>query len=322
MIRSFALSLAVLCGCIVPALAADPSPTFTSAAEAGPDFAIQGEYTGKVDNESWGAQVIALGKGKFDVVGYKGGLPGDGWKRGDEMKKGTGDLADGKVALEGSDWSGTIKDGTLTVNDGANDIGTLQKVERKSPTIGAKAPEGALVLFDGSNADAWQNGKLVDEKYLAASNVSTKEKFGDYTMHIEFRTPFMPEARGQGRGNSGVYIQGRYECQVLDSFGLDGKDNECGGIYQIASPAVNMCFPPLSWQTYDMDFKAAKYDADGKKVENARVTIKHNGVVIHDDLELPKGTPGKDPEGKDPNPIFLQNHGNPVVFQNIWIIKK
>jgi hypothetical protein len=83
-----------------------------------------------------------------------------------------------------------------------------------------------------------------------------------------------------------------------------------------------MCFPPLSWQTYDIDFTAARYDDDGKKVKNARVTIKHNGVVIHDDLELPHGTPGKNPEGPGPDGIYLQGHGNPVVFRNIWVVEK
>jgi hypothetical protein len=141
-------------------------------------------------------------------------------------------------------------------------------------------------------------------------------------LHIEFRTPFMPAARGQGRGNSGVYIQGRYECQVLDSFGLEGEDNECGGIYSISKPAVNMCFPPLSWQTYDIDFVAARYDGQGNKTKNARVTIKHNGVVIHKDLELTHGTPGRHPEGPEPESIFLQDHGNPVVFRNIWVVNE
>ena len=141
-------------------------------------------------------------------------------------------------------------------------------------------------------------------------------------MHIEFRTPFMPKSRGQARGNSGVYLQGRYECQVLDSFGLDGADNECGGIYSINKPVVNACLPPLAWQTYDIDFKAAKYGADGKKTTNARVTIKHNGIVIHDDQELTHGTPGHVPEGAEPYGLYLQDHGNPVAFRNIWVVDK
>jgi hypothetical protein len=140
-------------------------------------------------------------------------------------------------------------------------------------------------------------------------------------LHIEFRTPFKPAGRGQDRGNSGVYVQGRYECQVLDSFGLEGENNECGGIYSIARPKVNACFPPLSWQTYDIDFTAAQYEGD-KKIKNARVTIRHNGIVIHDNLELPKGTPGKNPEGPGPDVIYLQGHGNPVAYRNIWVVKK
>lgn len=98
----------------------------------------------------------------------------------------------------------------------------------------------------------------------------------------------MPTARGQGRANSGVYLQNRYEVQVLDSFGLEGESQECGGLYTLAMPAVNMCLPPLAWQTYDIDLTAARYNDKKEKTQNARVTVKHNGLTIHDDYELPR----------------------------------
>ncbi|HTN74303.1 MAG TPA: DUF1080 domain-containing protein, partial [Pirellulaceae bacterium] len=302
------------------------SETFTDAEKAGVDYTLQGEYAGQLKGENgdekWGAQVIALGGGKFHAIGYKGGLPGDGWKREDEKHESDGELKDGAVVFKKEDQLATLKDGAISVKVGDKELGTLKKVERKSPTLGAKPPEGALVLFDGSNVDQWNNGQMTEDKLLKATNVETKEKFNDHTLHIEFRTPFMPVARGQGRGNSGVYMQSRYELQVLDSFGLDGADNECGGIYSINKPLVNACLPPLAWQTYDIEFKAAKYDAAGKKTENGRATIKHNGIVIHDNLELKHGTPGRHNEGPTPDAIFLQDHGNPVVYRNIWIIKQ
>jgi 3-keto-disaccharide hydrolase len=302
-------------------LAADQNPAFTNVKEAGPDFAVQGEYLGAAGDHTWGVQVVALGDGKFDIVGFRGGLPGEGWRRGDATRPGKGKLKDCVVLVVGDGWSATIKDNVMTVMHGDNKF-ELKKVERKSPTLGAKPPQGAIVLFDGSSPDNFENGQIVEGNLLGASSCVSKHKFGDHTLHIEFRTPFMPKSRGQARGNSGVYVHGRYEVQVLDSFGLEGKNNECGGIYSISEPAVNMCFPPLSWQTYDMDFKAARYDDSGKKTENARVTIKHNGVVIHDNLELTKGTPGYKPEGSEKLGLFLQNHGNPVAFRNIWAVEK
>ena len=307
-------------------IAADDTDTFVTVESAPDDYQFQGEYVGQAGEElvRYGAQVIALGNDKFRLVGYVGGLPGDGW-----------DPASNKIEVEGSRSGDTVvfksdiftvtvdKSGVMTPvsNDDGVNRGELNKVVRQSPTLGMQPPAGAVVLFDGSAADAFKNGKIVQDNLLLA-DCESKEKFGDHVMHLEFRTPFKPLGRGQGRGNSGVYVQGRYEIQVLDSFGLSGENNECGGIYQIGKPVVNMCFPPLQWQTYDIEFTAAKYDSEGKKTENARVTVKHNGVVVQDNLELPRQTPGKYQEENSPGPLYLQGHGNPVVYKNIWVIKK
>ncbi len=301
-------------------------PAYTDPDQAGVDYQIQGEYAGEIGingrTEKWGGQVIALGDGKFDLVGYRGGLPGAGWSRGDDTTSFSGQLNDaGGATFPTEDGTVEVASGALRLIMNGQAVATLKKVERTSPTMGEKPPAGAIVLFDGSSTDAWENGRLDEGKFLGATNAVSKEKLGSHRLHVEFRTPFMPEDRGQSRGNSGVYMQGRYELQVLDSFGLDGKNNECGGIYTIAQPAVNMCLPPLAWQTYDIDFTEAQWEGD-KKVKNARVTIRQNGVVIHDDLELPNGTPGFKPEVAGPESLMLQNHGDPVVFRNIWVVKK
>ncbi|MEZ6119078.1 MAG: DUF1080 domain-containing protein [Pirellulaceae bacterium] len=320
---SLTLSVVMLLG--LQLLADDGNPAYTSVKEAGADYAIQGEYEGVVeaDGNRWGAQIIALGDGEFEVVGFLGGLPGAGWERGDEINRATGKMKGDVAVFDAGDFLLKAGNGVLKVVTPDDEVlGKLEKVERTSPTLGAKPPAGAVVLFDGSSVEGWENGKLTEAKLLAANGTSTKEKFGDHHMHIEFRTPFKPKSRGQARGNSGVYVTSRYEVQVLDSFGLEGADNECGGIYSINRPIVNMCLPPLTWQTYDIDFTAAEYDGDGKKTKNARITVRHNGVVIHDDQELAHGTPGRFEEAAGPEALFLQDHGNPVVFRNIWAVKK
>ena len=187
------------------------------------------------------------------------------------------------------------------------------------PAEGAKPPDDALVLFDGTGVDQWEGGKIV-EGDLLAQGATTKKKFRDFKLHVEFRLPFKPHARGQERGNSGVYLQRRYEIQVLDSFGLAGGKNECGAVYEQTPPAVNMCYPPLSWQTYDIDFRAARYDAEGKKTENAVVTVVQNGVKVQDKREIPSKTGYGDKEADTPGPINLQNHGNPVYYRNVWVV--
>jgi hypothetical protein len=155
------------------------------------------------------------------------------------------------------------------------------------------------------------------------TGATSKHKFQDAQVHLEFRTPFQPNAREQGRGNSGVYMHGRYEVQMLDSFGLEGRHNECGGIYSTKDPELNMCLPPLTWQTYDIDFTAAKFDDAGAKTANARMTVRHNGVVIHDDVECDHATTASIlPEGPEPGPLYLQDHGNPVRYRNVWIVER
>ncbi|MBX3439092.1 MAG: DUF1080 domain-containing protein [Planctomycetaceae bacterium] len=313
----------------VQAFAADPNaPTFTDPEQAGIDYEIQGEYVGHMPTSEGdieiGVQIIALGDGKFRSVGLIGGLPGAGWRRGSEVRVFDGERVDNvaKFTVNDGDHRVEVDGKTLKVFVGNSVVAEFKKTNRQSPTLGAKPPAGAIVLFDGSSVEGWENGQLIEGDLLGATNCATKEKFGDHTLHVEFRTPFMPNSRGQARGNSGVYVQSRYEVQVLDSFGLEGKSNECGGIYSVSEPSTNMCLPPLAWQTYDIDFTAARYDDQGKKTKNGRITVKHNGVVIHNNVELTQGTPGRHPEGPESDALFLQDHGNPVAFRNIWIAPK
>ncbi len=286
------------------------------------------------------AQVIALGKGQ-----YRAKFLDQFNERVPAIAELEGQLKEGKVIFSGpgkyEDFGFTLQ----TVLEGRKFAGTFQgqdfsgslakeKVVRLSPTLCARPPAGAVVLFNGDNLNEWKYSenkpgpvqwKLADgamEVVPGTGSIITKKEFSDVKLHLEFRTPFMPDARGQGRGNSGVYLQGRYEVQVLDSYGLEGRDNECGGIYSVAQPQVNMCAPPMQWQTYDITFSTARFDSRGKKVKDAEMTVVHNGVKIHEKAKVSKATtaaPGGDitPRGG----IYLQDHGNRVQYRNIWVVE-
>jgi len=246
----------------------------------------------------------------------------------------------GGVLIKTLLWEGTAKGDQLSGKFAGKETGTfsLKRVPFKpSPTLGKTAPKGATVLFDGTNLNAWEvrrapddtiQWKRTDEGSLEVvsmrdgkknkQDLTTKEKFGDYSLHLEFKLPHKPTATGQGRSNSGIFHMGIYETQILDSFGLYGHDNECGGIYKIREPDSNAGYPGGLWQTYDIEVQAPRFDAKGRKTESARMTVRLNGVLVHDDVEVSKPTGG----GKEPitGPIILQDHGNPVQFRNIWII--
>ncbi len=229
----------------------------------------------------------------------------------------------------------------------------MKKTVRLYSKLNDKPPKGARVLLDGKNLDEWKmyikkkkpkkkKKKSSSKKEPAKVNMDkwsliegnameiktgtgwllSKREFSSFKLHMEFRTPFKPTAFGQKRGNSGVYLLGLYEVQILDSYGLEGMGNECGGIYKVSRPQKNMCAPPLQWQTYDITYHPAEIDKDGNKKKNVRITVVHNGVTIHDDLDIPGPTGGaSSKEEKQSGGIMIQNHGNPVQFRNIWVVE-
>jgi hypothetical protein len=300
------------------------------------DFGIQGDYVGPLfvgaDQKKHGVQIVAVGDGKFKAKLYVGGLPNEGWD-GKKPEEFDGVLDGDFGTFKFSMGTGTVKNAAMTVeNADVVILGTLVREERKSRTEGMKRPKGADLLLDGSDPllteeslANWTSVKEGEdpqfEDTTLIAGVNSKAVFQDCIVHIEFMLPFVPKATGQGRANSGVYLQGRYEVQVLDSFGLEGKDNECGGIYEIKAPTVNMCYPPLQWQTYDIKFTAAKFDAAGKKTANAKMTVFHNGVKIHDNVEVPRATrAAPNAEGPEAGFLHLQDHGSPVRYRNIWVL--
>jgi hypothetical protein len=201
-------------------------------------------------------------------------------------------------------------------------------------TMGAPCPKDGIVLLgkDG-NLSEWQpernpTGKIgwpFEDGAVTiapkAGNIMTKKAFRDFRLHLEFMID-KPET-GRSSGNSGVYIQRRYEIQILNSFGKNPPGpGDCGAVYRTKAPDVNASRPAGEWQTFDIVFRAPRWDASGKKTENARITVRHNGRLIHNDVEIPNKTGAGKPEGPADGPILLQAHGSPVKFRNLWIVPK
>ena len=226
------------------------------------------------------------------------------------------------------------------VHDGKPDVDQIERIwhdyaQPPEVKVECKRPKGAVVLFDGEDFSQWQKlgggeigWKVTDDGAVhivpKSGSIVTNRAFKDFMLHAEFKTPQMPPGvKGQGRGNSGVYIQRRYEVQILDSYGLEPEYNGCGSIYRFKAPDRNACKKPGEWQTYDILFRAARFVGEGDdavKVQNARITVFHNGVLIHDDVDVPNKTGAGQQEGPAAGPILLQDHGNEVSFRNLWIV--
>ena len=223
-------------------------------------------------------------------------------------------------------------------SDPFGDISKLLKVAKPEDTADvAKTPppKDAVFLFGAKGLDNWISVNSKDpaawkvleggivEVASPTADIITRQTFdGYFRLHLEFRVPYQPEAKGQRRGNSGVYLQGRYEIQILDSYGQENRQkDDCGAIYSIAAPRVNACKAPTIWQSYDIDFRSPACE-NGKKTAPARATVFHNGVKIHDDVEITidNSLRGLGGDPCTPGPILLQENGCPVQYRNIWLL--
>jgi hypothetical protein len=196
------------------------------------------------------------------------------------------------------------------------------------PGSATAPPSDAVVLFDGTSMSKWVGGDAweVKDGYAISrkTSIKTKEPFGDCQIHVEFATPAEVKGKGQGRGNSGVYIMDRYEIQILDSY--DNKtyfDGQCASVYKQTPPMVNASRKPGEWQTYDILWEAPRFLGEGTVQRPAFVTVLHNGVVVQNHTEVlgttSYFTPPKYEKHPERAPIQLQFHGNPVRFRNIWV---
>ena len=304
-------------------------------------YALQGEYLGNYGaalspQSPWGAQIVALDRAtKFRIGFSKGGLPGDGWDKTSQKVAFASAIGD-KVVFSTEGMTLTVE-GTgdsLVVSDNLGGSGILRKVHRVSATASLKPPAGAVVLFNGTGIQEWKDGKVSLDNQLIAG-ATTLKTFQDFNLHLEFLIPYSTaNVLYPDRGNSGVYIQGRFELQIYDSFGWQAPfdtatygttysidpPRSCGALYQISAPKVNVTYPPGSWQTYDISFVAARFDGTGKLTSAAQATVYQNGVLTQDKVSLTAVTPAAMlPMNSVPGPISLQYHVSDVLYRNIWI---
>ena len=317
----------------------EPIPPFMGDWEGGWVDAPQKDGNAR-NNPGLVARVIGLGNNRYEIQ-----ILEEFDKRADFKVKTEAVWKNGKMTFDQNGFSGKITNDSFTGKKAGVAFDTpfsLKRVHRTSPTMGKKAPENAVVLFDGSDLDAWERQGGGDPTWLTkdgyfevlpkkdnnnvGGSINTRQSFGDVKVHLEFRLPYEPEHRGQKRANSGFFLPGGYEVQILDSYGLDGMWNECGALYKQSPPRVNMCWAPGVWQTFDVEFKRLRRDSEGNKVDHAEFTVWHNGVKIHNSFQI-KGATSNTQKGRELGEsgknggLSLQDHSNKIQFRNIWVVE-
>ena len=295
--------------------------------------AFMGEYEGTFypDNKftmKATADVVAEGDGNYRIViDANSNDPAQEGAHIEIYGKKSGSEVTISSRAGGYEWKGEIKDGKLNVRGHYGLHFELKKIESKSPRAGAKPPPNAVILLPYKAGVKPDMSGWTNTQWAALDNGSmqivpgkgsnkTNQQFSDIKqLHVEFKLPLEPKGRGQGRANSGVYLLDAYEVQVLDSFGIVHTSGDCGVIYNVARAKVNACLPPETWQTYDISFRAARVDENGKVKEQPRITVVHNGVKIHENLEIPRN------RHRTTGPIQLQDHKHNIEFRNIWLVE-
>tara|TARA_B100000963_G_scaffold349581_1_gene358811 strand:+ start:249 stop:1295 length:1047 start_codon:yes stop_codon:yes gene_type:complete len=317
----------------------EPIPPFMGDWEGGWVDAPQKDGNAR-NNPGLVARVIGLGNNRYEIQ-----ILEEFDKRADFKVKTEEVWKNGKMTFDQNGYSGKITNDSFIGKKAGGAFDTpfsLKRVHRTSPTTGKKAPENAVVLFDGSNLDAWERRGGGDPTWLTkdgyfevlpkkdnnnvGGSIKTRQSFGDVKVHLEFRLPYEPEHRGQKRANSGFFLPGGYEIQILDSYGLAGMWNECGALYKQSPPRVNMCWAPGVWQTFDVEFKRLRRDSEGNKVDHAEFTVWHNGVKIHNSFQI-EGATSNTQKGRELGEsgknggLSLQDHSNKIQFRNIWVVE-
>lgn len=317
--------------------ATEPIPPFMGDWQGGWVDAPKKDGNAK-SNPQLVAHVVGLGGGLYEIQ-----IMEEFDKRADYKVKTEATWKNGKLSFDSHGFKGEVTNSTFTGKKTSGELVTpfaLKRIHRTSPTAGLKPPNGAVVLFDGSNLDAWQQGKGEKPTWIVKNGIAeilpkgenndkggsieTRQKFGDVKVHLEFNLPYEPEGREQHRANSGFFVPGGYEVQILDSYGLGGMWNECGALYKQSPPQVNMCWAPGEWQTFDIEFKRMRMDAEGNKVDDAIITVWHNGKRVQNQLAL-KGATSNTQAGRmlaEPGtqgPLSLQDHSHKIQFRNIWV---
>jgi len=322
-IYSFFVACLLLCACSV------------FAEDAGFTGEFMGVYKpGNSRTMKATAQVIAEGVDKYRIVlKAEPSQPGEDWVFVEIYGTKQGQNLDMAGRSGGRDWTGSIKGNKMTVQGNYYDMAfELDRITRMSPTLGLKPPKNAVVLLPyelgkAPDLSQWTNANwkpLPDGSMIhGGGNNPTKRSFGSIKLHLEFKIPFQPDKFNQARGNSGVFFNGVYETQVLDSFGVIPALGDCGAIYGVSTPHINASLPPLEWQTYDVTFIAPRIDEKGKVLSAPRITVVQNGITIQKDVEIPTQTrfPLENLPHVQRAPLMLQDHGNDVCYRNIWVVE-